>query len=972
MKVLKALSTLGVTALVVMPSVATKPAGVVISRGTGSVAAGDVPVSVWITTRDERLLLTPSAPAVFGTTSGTAAFTIDIADDQVFQRMVGFGASLTESSAWLLYNTLDQSTRSALLRQLFSPTTGIGLSFLRQPIGASDFSLSHYSYDDLPAGQTDFPLARFSIARDRTYIIPSLLEAKRLNPRLSIMGTPWSPPGWMKTSGSMIGGSLKTDAYSAFAAYLVKFVQAYAAEGVPVQSVTLQNEPRFVPADYPGMHMSPQQQAVLIARHVGPAFAAAGLQTQIFVWDHNWNEPEYAVAVLQDPEAGRFATGSAFHCYAGQPEAMSIVHDSHPDKSLYMTECSSGFWGPRDFGGSLITNVRTLIIRGTRNWAEAIVKWNLVLDENDGPHTGGCTNCTGVATIQRATRTFRLTADYYALGHASRFVVPGARRVGSTTFESQGLETVAFVNPDGSHALIALNTSSLARRVNVVWNGQSFRYDLPAGAVATFTWPSLASTPFGGTPHAVPGVVEAEDFDEGGQGVAYRDDSAGNNGGVYRATDVDVQVSSEGYNVGWWGPGEWLAYSVDVRAAGDYVLEARVASSGAGGTFHVEFGGSDKTGPLSIPGTGGWQTWTTVRRTVRLLAGQQVMRIVADSRGPGGATGNIDLVRMVAATPSAGTPFGGTARAVPGTIEAEDFNDGGQGVAYRDDSTGNSGGVYRATDVDVQVSSEGYNVGWWGPGEWLAYSVDVAAAGDYILEARVASNGVGGTFHVEFAGADKTGLVAIPNTGGWQQWATVTRPVRLAAGPQIMRVVADGGGAGGATGNLNFLRLRTAPAAVGTPFGGTPRAVPGVIEAEHFDEGGQGIAYRDTSAGNAGGTYRQTDVDLQVSTEGTFNVGWWMPGEWLAYTVDVDAAGDYVVEARVASNGVGGTFHMEFAGADETGLIAIPNTGSWQKWATVTRTVRLAAGPQVMRVVADSGGASGATGNLNFVRVRRP
>jgi glucosylceramidase len=945
---------------------------IVAGGGNGSSAAGDVPVSVWITTRDTRLLLTPSTPAVFGSGTGAAAFTIEIADDQVFQRMVGFGASMTESSAWLLYNALDASTRSALFNQLFSPTAGIGLSALRQPIGASDFALSHYSYDDLPPGEADYGLSRFSIARDRIHVIPALLEARRLNPRLAIMATPWSPPGWMKTSGSMIGGSLKPDAYSAFAAYLVKFVQAYGAEGLPIQSLTLQNEPHFLPVDYPGMFMSPQQQALLLKSYVGPAFRAAGLSTELFVWDHNWNEPEYPSIVLQDPEARKYAVGSAFHCYTGQPEAMSIVRDGHPDKRLAMTECSSGFWGPRDFAGSLMENVKILIIRGTRNWAESIVKWNLVLDENDGPHTGGCTNCTGVATILRASRTYRLTADYYALGHASKFVAPGARRVGSTTFQDDGLESVAFVNPDGSHALIALNTATVPRRVNVAWNGRSFTYELPAGSVATFTWPSAGPTPFGGAPRMVPGLIEAEDFDDGGQGVAYSDDSTGNNGRAYRDTDVDIEASTEGFNVGWWGAGEWLGYTIDVSAAGDYLMEARVASSGPGGTFHVEFGGIDKTGALAIPNSGGWQKWITLRRTVTLPAGPQRMRVVADSGGPGGATGNINYVRLLAAAPSSGVPFGGTPRALPGLVEAEDFNEGGQGIAYRDDTAGNSGGTYRATDVDIQTSTEGRNVGWWRAGEWLAYSVNVTAGGDYILDVRVASSGAGGTFHVEFGGSDATGLISIPNTGNWQVWTTVSRTVRLSAGLQVMRVIADSSGPGGATGNLNYVRLRGAPANVGVPFGGTPWAVPGVIQAEAFDEGGQGIGYRDLTAGNSGGAYRPTDVDLQASREAAYNVGWWEPGEWLAYTIDVAAAGDYVLEARVASSGMGGAFHVEFDGADQTGLLAIPNTGSWQTWTTLTCPVRLASGPQVMRVVADSAGAGGATGNINFVRLRRP
>jgi hypothetical protein len=326
------------------------------------------------------------------------------------------------------------------------------------------------------------------------------------------------------------------------------------------------------------------------------------------------------------------------------------------------------------------------------------------------------------------------------------------------------------------------------------------------------------------------------------------------------------------------------------------------------------------------------------------------------------------------------TPYGGTPAAVPGIIQAENFDDGGPLAGYNDTTAGNSGGTYRSTDVDIQPTNDidgGYNVGWTTAGEWLKYTVGVAATGSYQLEARVANIGAGATFHVEVDGVDRTGRIAVPDTGGWQTWQTVTTPgIALTAGSRILRVVVDSLSATGGGGNYNWFRFGngiSSPPPSTTPFGGTPAAVPGLIQAENFDLGAEGAAYHDATAGNSGGTYRSTDVDIQPTgdVDGGFNVGWTTAGEWLKYTVNVGATGSYRLETRVANVGAGATFHFEVDGVDRTGPVAVPDTGAWQTWQTIsTAGISLTAGQRVIRVVFDrASAASGGVGNYNWFRL---
>jgi glucosylceramidase len=440
---------------------------------------------VWITRADGSRLLAQAPDVAFGDRDA-ALTTIEIDPGTAYQTMVGFGASLTESSAHVIATELPLSQRTALLRRLFDPVSGIGLGVLRQPIGATDFSLGNYSYDE-----TAPDLADFSVARDRQGVLPLLREIRAINPGLVLMASPWSPPAWMKTSGSMIGGSLRPDRYPAFAEYLARFVEAYQAEGIPVAALTLQNEPHYTPAGYPGMYMGAEEQGLVIARHLTPALAARGLSPRIFVWDHNWDEPDYPLALLDDPAVEPLVAGTGFHCYYGEPAAQSQVHDAHPDKDIWITECSGGTWRG-GFADSLRYDVQTLLIASIRNWAQAIIKWNLVLDDGAGPTNGGCTICRGTARVDRSSGAVALEAEFYALGHLSRFVRSGARRIESTHVPD-GLETVAFENLDRGVVVLVLNAGQDEQHFQIAIGDRALPYTLPAGAVATVSWGSGGS-----------------------------------------------------------------------------------------------------------------------------------------------------------------------------------------------------------------------------------------------------------------------------------------------------------------------------------------------------------------------------------------------------------------------------------------------------------------------------------------------
>jgi len=441
------------------------------------------------TTGDQRNLLAAQPKMNWHAGSGTSSLPITVSEATTYQQIDGFGASLTDSSGAVIWNQLTTNQQSTLMQQLFSPSAGIGISFLRQPMGSSDFSASgNYSYDDMPAGQTDAGLAQFSIAHDTTYLIPLLKQALSINPSLKVVALPWSPPAWMKSSGTMNGGNINPTYYTSLANYFVMYVQAYQQQGITIYAVSPQNEPLNSTTSYPSASLASADEATFVANDLGPVLQGAGLTgVKIFAYEHNWDHPEYAEAVLAS-SAGSFVAGSSFHCYLGDESAQSVVETAFPAKDIWFTECS-GTVGS-SFAGDLVWNAHHLLIGATRNWARSVSLWNLALDQNSGPTNGGCLNCRGVVTIDGSVSPAKVTlnVEYYVLGHLGKFVAPGAYRVDSNTFGTGSIEDVAFRNPDGSKVLLVLNSGQSTANFSVQWNGQAFESALPAGAVATYYW----------------------------------------------------------------------------------------------------------------------------------------------------------------------------------------------------------------------------------------------------------------------------------------------------------------------------------------------------------------------------------------------------------------------------------------------------------------------------------------------------
>ena len=463
--------------------------GAVDEAGTDArpdVVAPPAAPAAYVTTDDLRQALATTLVSLgAGDASPDATVTVD--PTTKYQTIVGFGASITDSSSYVMAKYLSSSALTALLVKLFDPTRGIGISFLRQPMGASDFSsVGNFSYDD---GDPDPTLANFNITQDLKATVPILQQALAIQPGIFIIGTPWSPPAWMKLNDSMDGSGgapgnpgLSSADYAPLAAYFVHFVQAYAKEGIVVRAVTPQNEPLNGTASYPGMSLTEPNELELIADDMGPAFQKASIATEIWTYDHNWDTESYPAGIMADATGGSFTEGAAFHCYAGDPSAMTTFHTAYPQKSIYMTECSGGTWQSDPFANTI-----DLAIESTSNWARAVVLWNMALDESMGPTNNGCPDCRGVVTVNSQSGEVTYNVDYYSLGHFTKFVRPGATRIASTS-SSASLNQVAFANTDGTLAFVAHNTASSSMTVQVGTGPQAMTVAVPANAAMTLVW----------------------------------------------------------------------------------------------------------------------------------------------------------------------------------------------------------------------------------------------------------------------------------------------------------------------------------------------------------------------------------------------------------------------------------------------------------------------------------------------------
>ncbi|MFB9459665.1 glycoside hydrolase family 30 protein [Streptomyces antimycoticus] len=486
-------SALAAVAVAVGPWL-TSPADATTAEA-GSAKAGET-VNVYLTTTsgsDGRTVvkgLEQQAPTRFGS-GGGGSVTVD--ESRTYQEFSGAGASFTDTAAWLFNSSgaLSQSTRDEVMRKLFSPTDGIGVSFLRNPLGGSDLARFGYTFDDVPAGQTDPGLTRFSIDHDLADVLPLTKQAKQLNPALKVMASPWTAPAWMKDNDQLNQGWLEAQYYGTYANYFVKYIQEYQSRGVPIDYVTVQNEPTCCPG-YPSMQWNGSGLNYFTKSELLPKLANAGLKTKVLALDWNWDQwAGFGAPVVDDAAIRNHPNfgGIAWHGYGGNVGQQTTVHNQYPNVDAFDTEHSGGTW----IANQQQEDMHNLIDY-TRNWGKSWIKWSLAVDQNKGPHNGGCDTCTGLVTVHNGdNQSGRVdyTVEYYTMGHLTKFVKPGARRIDSSA--SSTVPNVAWKNPDGSKALIAYNDTGSQQTLKVNWGSQSFSYQLPARASATFTWTGTQS-----------------------------------------------------------------------------------------------------------------------------------------------------------------------------------------------------------------------------------------------------------------------------------------------------------------------------------------------------------------------------------------------------------------------------------------------------------------------------------------------
>lgn len=528
-------------------------------------------LQVWLTTADGANLLSPQPGITLGPVArGTLNVSVD--DSRSYQTMVGLGAAFTDSSTYLMENlkASNPSGYSTLMNQLFS-SSGIGLAFMRIPMTASDFNSTNTPWtDDDTQGPSTNPTQYFGLtAQDTGHIIPVIKDALAINPNLKLFGSPWSPPAWMKSNGSMIcntgsgNASLLSQYYQAWATYFVKWIQAYQANGIPIWGVTPQNEPLYCPTNYPGSSWDPSSEANWVHNYLKPSLASAGLSPVVVGFDHNWDALWYPQQLMTSQAAGDYA-GIAWHCYDNNsdPTQMSAIHNQYSGIDQYETECSS------DTNPTNIIPYSTaeMALLATQNWAKGIALWNLALDPNNGPHLGGCTTCVPVVTINGSSYT--LDNNYYQFGQFSKFVPVGATHINSTV-AAHGIFSAAFKNPNGQEELVVTNFNTGSTTFQVTWNGQgSFSYTLPSRSTVTFQGsvaaaPATPTSPRAGQTYHIANRLTGKPFgvsgastSNGAQIVQWTDDGDADQqwtlldagGGWYNIVDVNSGLALDDTN----------------------------------------------------------------------------------------------------------------------------------------------------------------------------------------------------------------------------------------------------------------------------------------------------------------------------------------------------------------------------------------------------------------------------------------
>jgi O-glycosyl hydrolase len=606
-------------------AIATAASLALVALGSAQPAAANVPgaqVSIWMSDPSTNTWLAQQAPATFTAASGDTGSSIVVDPTRTYQTMSGFGASITDTTAYSL-NSLSAGKRNQLMQELFSPTAGIGMSYLRQPLGVLNTDLTRAGFsslDDDPADEATTDLPHFSIASDQAEVIPLVKQARALNPSIGVLASTWSAPAWMKTNNSILGtgngsaGSLELSNYDRYATYLVKAVQAYQAEGIPIDALTVQNEPGTAPSRYPGMLMSPAQQRNFIRDNLGPVLSAASPNTKILNLDHNWNLPQYPQTVLADPVASSYTSGTAFHQYVGSVDSQSAVKRAFPAKDIYFTE------GSNNSGTTFKFMMQTQMIDVVRNWAKTVILWNIAAGANNQPST--CGACQPMVRVDAATDSYSYNLDYRAMAHVSKFVKPGAVRIASNSLGASSVDDVAFVNPDGSKVLVAYNAGSTSNTFTVRFGSDAFTYTLASNTAATFTWTGNAGSrtinPYN--------TLEAETASTLTSGLDTQPIGAGGSEYVgFSSPDQAASYANVDFQSG--------ASSVTLRAANGN-------STATSATIRLDSPTAAPVASIAIPPTGGWATYSEVSTALSGVTGVHTVYVVF------GGSFNLDSLRF--------------------------------------------------------------------------------------------------------------------------------------------------------------------------------------------------------------------------------------------------------------------------------------------------------------------------------------
>ncbi|MGB8261294.1 MAG: carbohydrate-binding protein [Terracidiphilus sp.] len=583
-------AALSVTSTETIEALATAPGytASAVGSATFTIRIPGPAVSVVASSDDGTLKLTAQPSTQFFSGSG-GSNPVYVDETESYQTIEGFGAAFTDTAAYNLNEVATAAAHSEAVNNLFTRNgQGIGLSFMRAPMAASDLALSVYSYDDQPAGKTDPTLAGFSIDHDRKDIIPLILEAKSLNPAMKLMANPWSPPGWMKSNDSMVnGGTLLPQFYSAFADYFVKYVQTYEQAGVTVDYISIQNEPTYT-TTYPSMDLEAAGATTVLSQYVLPALAANKIGARVLLLDNNYYLIAYPETELANSTIANSSqvAGVAWHGYSLPQGYMQLLQNKYPNLGQYETEHSGGAWNADQFKTDFedITAVM-------RSSGKTFVKWSLAVNENYGPETNGCSNCYGMVSVNSKTGAVTYTADYYTLGQFSKFIFPGAKRIYSSN--AQGILSSAFANPDGSKVLVAFNDTAAPVTFQVSWGAQSFSYILPRLTASTYTW---SGTQTGSSTTGAKTAIQASSYHS-----------------LDNLMTEDTSDTDAGYDLGYASDGSHAVYKNVDFGSSVSGLTARVAADDSGATieFHLDSPTGALVASVAVPDTGGWQNWTT-------------------------------------------------------------------------------------------------------------------------------------------------------------------------------------------------------------------------------------------------------------------------------------------------------------------------------------------------------------------------